>query len=158
MADGLTIVSEIELAAMVAQAPIVAITGTDGKSTTTEMVGAIARACGRPTVVAGNIGVPLSERVRDVGSDGIIVAEVSAFQLWSCGHFSPAVAIVTNIAEDHAEYFDGDVDAYIAAKARLLADMVPGATAILRIDDPVVARFQVAEGVAIEWFGQAHAM
>ena len=152
-AAGVTLVSEIELAASVARAPIVAITGTDGKSTTTEMVGAAVRAAGRPTVVAGNIGEPLSARVRDVGPEGVVVAEVSAFQLWSCGRFVPAVAIVTNVAEDHAEYFEGDVAAYVAAKARVLADMRAGGTAVLRRDDAVVWRFAPPPGVARVGFG-----
>ncbi len=147
IASGVVLMSEIELAASVAQAPIVAITGTDGKSTTTEMVGAVVRAGGRPAVVAGNIGIPLSERVRDVGPDGVVVAEVSAFQLWSCGRFRPRVAVVTNIAEDHAEYFAGDTTAYTAAKARVLADMGPGDTAVLRDDDRVVRGFATPEGV-----------
>lgn len=148
LAAGVELMSEIELAASVARAPIVAITGTDGKSTTTEMVGALVRAAGRPVVVAGNIGVPLSERVREVGPDGVVVAEVSAFQLWSCGRFRPRVAVVTNIAEDHAEYFEGDVAAYAAAKARVLADMGPGDTAVLRANDRVVQGFATPEGVA----------
>ncbi len=147
VAAGVTLMSEIELAASVAQAPIVAITGTDGKSTTTEMVGAVVAAAGRPAVVAGNIGVPLSERVRDVGPDGVVVAEVSAFQLWSCGYFRPRVAVLTNIAADHAEYFEGDTEVYAAAKARVLRDMGHGDTAVLRTDDHVVRRFATPAGV-----------
>ncbi len=155
-AAGVRLVSEIELAASVARAPIVAITGTDGKSTTTEMVGAVARAAGRPVVVAGNIGEPLSARVRDVGPNGVIAAEVSAFQLWSCGRFAPQVAIVTNVAEDHAEYFLGDAAAYAAAKARVLADMQPGGVAVLRADDPIVAAFPTPPGVQRVYFGAEH--
>ena len=100
--------------ASVAQAPMVAITGTDGKSTTTEMIASVVRAAGKKAIVAGNIGDPFSRRVLEAGPDDVLVVEVSAFQLWSCGTFCPRVAVVTNIAEDHAEYFDGDVDAYIA--------------------------------------------
>ncbi len=144
---GVTLMSEIELAASVTEAPIAAITGTDGKSTVTEMLGAVVAAAGRPVAVAGNIGTPLSERARDVGPDGVLVAEVSAFQLWSCGRFRPRVAVVTNIAEDHGEYFDGDTSAYAAAKARVLADMGPGDTAVLRADDRVVWGFDTPAGV-----------
>lgn len=148
LAAGVTLVSEIELAASVATAPVVAITGTDGKSTVTEMVGAVVRAAGLEAVVAGNIGVPLSEKVRDVGPDGVVVAEVSAFQLWSCGRFRPRVAVVTNIAADHGEYFEGDAEAYAAAKARVLHDMGPGDVAVLRADDRAVRGFATPEGVA----------
>lgn len=150
---GATIVGEIELAASVALAPIVAITGTDGKSTTTEMIGAMSRASGRPTVVAGNIGVPLSERVRDVGPDGLIVAEVSAFQLWSCGRFRPRVAVMTNLAADHIDYFGNDAAAYAQAKARVFVDQGEGDTAILRADDPGVMSMAIPRGVRRTTFG-----
>ena len=150
---GVEVVGEIALAASVAEAPIIAITGTDGKTTTTEMIGHLFRHAARPVVVAGNIGDPLSNRIRDVGADGVVVAEVSAFQLWSCPNFAPRVAVVTNIAGDHADYFEGDTEAYIAAKARVLRDMAPGATAILRGDDPVVSRFETPTGVRRVVFG-----
>ena len=148
LAAGTQLISEIELAASVATAPMVAITGTDGKSTTTAMTGAVVEAAGRAVTVAGNIGDPLSAHVRDVGADGVIVAEVSAFQLWSCRLFRPRIAVVTNIASDHADYFNDDTDAYIAAKARVLADQGPGDTAILNAHDPVVRRFPVAQGAS----------
>lgn len=146
-AAGVRLVSEIELAASVAEGTLVAITGTDGKSTTTAMIGAVVAAAGRPVVVAGNIGDPLSAHARDVGADGVVVAEVSAFQLWSCGRFRPRVAVVTNVAEDHGEYFAGDTAAYVAAKARVLADQGPGDVAVLRADDPVVAAMATPAGV-----------
>ena len=149
---GAILVSEIELAAEVAKAPIVAITGTDGKSTTTEMIGSICRGAGKQTVVVGNIGTPMCEKVLDVKSDGVIVAEVSAFQLWSCGRFAPKVAVVTNIADDHAEYFENDQSAYIAAKKRVLDDMGPGGTAILRADDVIASRFETPRGVERVYF------
>lgn len=155
LAEGVTLVSEIELAASVAVAPVVAIGGTDGKSTTTEMIAALLRAAGRAVAVGGNIGIPLSEVARSVDADGVVVAEVSAFQLWSCGHFRPRVSVITNVASDHAEYFEGDVSAYQAAKARQLADMGPGDTAILRADDPVVWGFALPDGVARVAFGPA---
>lgn len=130
-----------------------AITGTDGKSTTTEMIGAVCRAARRPTVVGGNIGVPLSQDVRTVGAEGVVVAEISAFQLWSCGWFRPQVAVVTNVAPDHTDYFAGDWDAYVAAKARVLRDQQPGDTAVLRGDDPIVAAMETRPGVARVLFG-----
>lgn len=152
MAQGVRIVSEIELAAMVTEAPIVAISGTDGKSTTTMMIGAVIEAAGRPCVVAGNIGTPLAARTRDVGADGVLVAEVSAFQLWSCGHFRPHVAVITNVADDHADYFDGDTDRYAAAKSRVLWDQKAGDFAITRADDPIVASFATQPGVTRRGF------
>ncbi len=144
---GVRLMGEVELAASVATAPIVAIGGTDGKSTTTEMIAACLRAAGRPVVVAGNIGEPLSARVRDVGPEGVVVAEISAFQIWSCRRFAPQVAVLTNIAEDHADYFDGDFEAYAAAKLRLLRDLPPGGTAVLRAEDPRVGPAALPAGV-----------
>lgn len=146
-AAGARLMSEIELGALVATAPLVAITGTDGKSTTTSMIGAVVEAAGRPAAVAGNIGDSLSAHARDVGPDGVLVAEVSAFQLWSCGHFRPRVAVVTNVAEDHADYFEGDAAVYAAAKARVLRDQRAGDVAVLRADDVVVRDFATAPGV-----------
>lgn len=145
--SGVQLMSEIEVAAHVTEAPIVAISGTDGKSTTTMMIGAIIEASGMPCVVAGNIGIPLSARCRDVGADGVLVAEVSAFQLWSCGYFRPRVAVITNVADDHADYFDGDTNRYAEAKARVLTDQQAGDVAIVRSDDPVVSAFETNECV-----------
>lgn len=151
--SGVRLMGEVELAASVASAPLVAIGGTDGKSTTTEMIGACVRAAGRPVVVAGNIGDPLSARVRDVGPDGVVVAEISAFQLWSCQRFAPQVAVITNIADDHADYFGGDFERYAAAKLRMLDDLAPGATAVLRAEDPRVGPAWLPPGVRRVVFG-----
>lgn len=152
-AAGARIVGEVEFAAGLATAPLVAITGTDGKSTTTEMIGAVCRGAGRPTVVAGNIGVPLSQEVTNVGTDGVVVAEISAFQLWTCGWFRPQVAVVTNIAPDHADYFAGDWQAYVAAKARVLLDQAAGDVAVLRGDDAAVMAMATNPGVSRVTFG-----
>ncbi len=149
---GVPIMSEIELAASVCKAPLVAISGTDGKSTTTEMIGAVLRAAGKQVEVAGNIGTPLSEVVLGLPADGVLVAEVSAFQLWSCRSFVPQVAVLTNIAEDHAEYFEGDVAAYMAAKRRVFDDMTQG-VALLRRDDSPAWASQLPKGVTRQGFG-----
>ena len=147
VATGVRLMGEVELAASVATAPIVAIGGTDGKSTTTEMIAACLRAAGRDVVVAGNIGDPLSARARDVGPDGVLVAEISAFQTWSCHRFPAQVAVLTNIAEDHADYFDGDFERYARAKLQLLDGLPPGGTAILRAEDGRVGPARLPHGV-----------
>ncbi|MCB9545022.1 MAG: UDP-N-acetylmuramoyl-L-alanine--D-glutamate ligase [Myxococcales bacterium] len=150
---GVPLMSEIELAASVARGPIVAISGTDGKSTTTEMIGAVVRAAGRRAEVCGNIGVPFSARVLAAAPDDVLVVETSAFQLWSCGRFRPQVAVITNVAGDHLDYFDEDAAAYARAKARVLPDQQPGDAAILRAEDPVVSGFETAAGVRRVLFG-----
>lgn len=147
VAGGVRLMGEVELAASVSAAPIVAIGGTDGKSTTTEMTAACLRAAGCRVVVAGNIGDPLSARIREAGPDDVVVAEISAFQVWSCRRFAPQVAILTNIAEDHADYFEGDFERYAAAKLRMLDDIPPGGAAILRAEDPRVGPAELPEGV-----------
>lgn len=151
-AAGVRLLSEIELAASVTRGPVVAISGTDGKSTTTEMIGAVVRAAGARAEVCGNIGTPFSEVATDDPAV-VWVVEVSAFQLWSCGVFRPRVAVITNVAGDHADYFDGDTRAYAQAKARVLTDQGPGDAAVLRAEDPVVSAFSTAEGVARVLFG-----
>lgn len=114
-------VSEIDLAFDAARAAFVAITGTDGKTTTTSMCGDVVERSGRPHAVAGNIGTPLCDVVDEVDEDGLIVAEVSAFQLWSSYHFRPTAAGFTNVAGDHLDYFE-TWDDYVAAKHRLVAN------------------------------------
>ena len=111
------------------------------------MTAAAIEQTGKLAVVGGNIGTPFCEVVGQAGATDVLVIEVSAFQLWSCGTFRPDVSIVTNIADDHVEYFDGDKAQYIASKARLLTDMLPGTTAILRADDPIVSEFYAPNGV-----------
>src|SRR5690554_1053217 len=84
------IISEIELTFEASAAPIIAITGTDGKSTMTVLVEHILRSAGRECIAGGNLGVPLCELVEDISPDGYLVAEVSAFQLWTTHQFAPA--------------------------------------------------------------------
>ena len=155
LAEGVELKSEVELAASVCPADMIAITGTDGKTTTTEMTAAALNAAGCRAEVGGNIGIPLSEKAMTLSKGDFLVAEVSAFQLWSCGIFSPRIAVVTNIAHDHTEYFGGDHQAYIAAKARLLRDMGRGQSAILRSDDAIVSNFPRSPDLDVIWFGAA---
>ena len=119
------VISEIELAFDAAVAPFVCITGTDGKTTTTSLIGAILDRAGLEHVVAGNIGIPLCDVVEDISADGFIVAEVSAFQLWTTHHFHPLMACFTNLAGDHLDYFEGDFEAYGHAKKMLIQNMDP---------------------------------
>lgn len=122
---GVPVISEIELAYDVSVAPFLCITGTDGKTTTTSLVGAILAEAGIEHVVAGNIGTPLCDVVESISEHGYIVAEVSAFQLWTIAHFHPHMAIFTNLADDHLDYFDGDYEAYERAKRQLIKHMDP---------------------------------
>ncbi|MFB6262804.1 MAG: Mur ligase family protein, partial [Bradymonadaceae bacterium] len=134
----LPVLSEVDLAADASPAEIAAITGTDGKSTTTSMVGHIAAASGRAHEVAGNIGTPLSTVADGVGTEALLIAEISAFQLWSSRHLSPSVAAFTNVADDHLDYFDGDRDAYRRAKRRLADLCEASAIGVFNLEDDTV--------------------
>ncbi|MFO0744724.1 MAG: UDP-N-acetylmuramoyl-L-alanine--D-glutamate ligase [Myxococcota bacterium] len=151
------VIGEVELFYRLSPAPILAITGTDGKSTVTTMLGDIVRASGRPTFVGGNLGNPLCEGLRDLTADHAVVAEVSCFQLTTCKDFRPRVACVTNIAEDHLDYH-GSFEAYQAAKRLVWRRMTPDDVVVLNGDDPHIARWTLpdpATGPRVRWFSLA---
>ncbi|MGA8327073.1 MAG: Mur ligase family protein, partial [Candidatus Cybelea sp.] len=95
------VLGEIELAYRLCTVPIIAVTGTKGKSTTTALIGHLLRGCGLEVRVGGNIGNPLIKEVRGVGPGGWVVAEVSSFQLETIRAFKPRVAVLLNIEPDH---------------------------------------------------------
>ncbi len=115
--------------------PIIAITGTDGKTTTASLVATLFELAGFETVLAGNIGDPLCNYVGKMGTNAVVVAEVSAFQLITAPLFRPRVAVVTNIAADHLDYFGGDFDAYVDAKVAVAAQCGLGDVVIINGDD-----------------------
>ncbi len=129
----LPIWSEIELAARHLSVPIVAITGTNGKSTTTVLLGEICRQAGRRAFVGGNLGTPLIEAVADQGCT-LVVAEVSSFQLEWVECLQPHVGVFLNLSPDHLDRYP-DLDAYGEAKLRLFARQGPTDFAILNRDD-----------------------
>ncbi|MBI5442892.1 MAG: UDP-N-acetylmuramoyl-L-alanine--D-glutamate ligase, partial [Deltaproteobacteria bacterium] len=131
-ASGVEVVGEIEFASRLLSAPIVAITGTNGKTTVTRLLGRILEAQGRKTFVGGNVGTPLVEAV---GSEwDVVVAEVSSFQLESIRSFRPRVALLLNVTDDHFERH-GDLAAYARAKARIFENQAGGDAAIVNADD-----------------------
>ncbi|MBI4364540.1 MAG: UDP-N-acetylmuramoyl-L-alanine--D-glutamate ligase [Candidatus Latescibacteria bacterium] len=115
---GIPVAAEVELGFAVARAPIVAVTGTNGKSTTVELLGAMARAAGRKSEVLGNIGTALSERAEEIPSDGLLVVEISSFQLEACTRFRPAVGVLLNVTPDHLDRH-GSMERYAGLKARM---------------------------------------
>ncbi|WP_243370059.1 UDP-N-acetylmuramoyl-L-alanine--D-glutamate ligase [Geotalea sp. SG265] len=133
-----TVISEIELAAAYIKAPMVAITGTNGKTTTTTLTGEIFKACGLETFVGGNIGNPLIELVTS-GRDVVqVVVELSSFQLEGIQRFRPKVAVLLNITEDHLDRYTSYQE-YIDAKLRIFENQTAGDFAVLNVDDPLVA-------------------
>ena len=135
-ARGVPVRSEVELAYRWSRHPIVAVTGTNGKTTVTALITEMLVASGRRAVAGGNIGFPLSDAVRrDVD---VVVAEVSSFQLWWTDTFRPRVAVWLNLAEDHLDWHP-DLDSYVTAKARIWAHQEKSDLIVVNVDDPVVA-------------------
>jgi len=116
------VISELELGYRFSSAGIIAVTGTNGKSTTVNMIGAILQAAGREAVVAGNVGLPFCSVVRNLGPRGIFVLEVSSFQLETVSGFHPDVGGILNLTPDHLDRYDS-LEEYIAAKARILDNL-----------------------------------
>ncbi len=135
--QGAEVIGEIELAYRFLDCDLVAITGTNGKTTTTALTGEIFRRSGRRTRVLGNIGVPIAAEALDTRPGEVVVAEVAGFQLESTREFHPGICAVLNITEDHLDRF-GNMEAYIASKEHIFKNQTAADTAILNYDDPVV--------------------
>ncbi|MFZ0611847.1 MAG: UDP-N-acetylmuramoyl-L-alanine--D-glutamate ligase, partial [Desulfobacterales bacterium] len=136
---GIPVIGEVELAARFIDAPIVAITGTNGKTTTTTLVGEMLRRSGIDAFVGGNIGTPLISYVDAGKKAAVVVAEISSFQLDTIERFRPKVAVVLNIAEDHLDRYP-DFNAYARSKARIFENQGPDDFAVLNGADDRLAR------------------
>jgi UDP-N-acetylmuramoylalanine--D-glutamate ligase len=148
------VIGEVELAWRRARCPIVAITGTNGKTTVTTLVQAMLEASGRRAVAAGNIGLPLLDAVG--GDAEVVVAEVSSFQLALTTTFRPLVGAWLNFSADHLDWH-ATVDDYRDAKARIWANSGPGDVAVVNAEDPVVraaAEAPRARGASLCSFGR----
>lgn len=137
ISQNITVWSEVELAMKDCPALCVGVTGTNGKTTTTSLIGELAKRTGRPTVVAGNIGVALSGQVKGLGENSIVVAELSSFQLEFIDKLRVHVAILLNLTPDHLDRH-GTLKAYLAAKAQIFKNQTATDLAILNWDDPLV--------------------
>ena len=120
--QGVAVLSEIELAFQLRARRWVAITGTNGKTTTTSLIHAIFQAAQTPALLGGNIGEALADRTLDASAETAVVAEVSSFQLEDIHQFCPSVAVLTNLTPDHLDRYNG-MEAYAAAKARIFENM-----------------------------------
>jgi UDP-N-acetylmuramoylalanine--D-glutamate ligase len=121
---GIEIVGELELAWRLLPNRFVAVTGTNGKTTTVELLGAIWRAAGLPVAVAGNVGTPLASLVGLLDPAATVICEASSFQLEDTNAFAPEVAVLLNLEEDHLDRH-GDLPSYRAAKERIFANQRP---------------------------------
>jgi UDP-N-acetylmuramoylalanine--D-glutamate ligase len=144
---GIEVVGELELAWRLLPNRFVAVTGTNGKTTTVELLGAIWRAAGLPVAVAGNVGTPLASLVGELDPAATVICEASSFQLEDSVAFAPEVAVLLNVEEDHLDRH-GDLAAYRAAKERIFANQRPEDWAVAPAD-------MVPEGAAA-WVGFGH--
>jgi UDP-N-acetylmuramoylalanine--D-glutamate ligase len=118
---GIEVTGELELAWRLIPNPFCAVTGTNGKTTTTELIGHLHRTAGRPVAVAGNVGTPLASLVGAVDPDATVVCEASSFQLEDTRYFSPECAVFINLAPDHLDRH-GTLEAYLEAKLPIFAN------------------------------------
>ncbi len=135
MQRGQRVVSEVEAASWFLEGRLVGITGSNGKTTTTALLGHICRECGMPVDVCGNIGRPLSKAVMEHPDGALFIAELSSFQLERPTSFAPAIAILLNLTPDHLDRH-GTFEAYRDCKLRIFENQDESMTAILNGDDP----------------------
>lgn len=130
------IVSEIEVASWFCRGPIVAVTGSNGKTTTTSLIGHLFKTAERPHVVAGNIGSAFSDAVDEITEQTVVVLEVSSFQLDHIDTFRPHIAVLLNITPDHLDRYGGSFERYAAAKSRLFENQGTSDWQVINRDDP----------------------
>ena len=150
-AAGAPVISEVELAARACPGPIVAVTGTVGKTTVTTLIGQLLRAGGRGVEVCGNIGRPFCDVVDRLRPDTVVVLEVSSFQLLRSPTIHPRVAVLLNLSENHLDRHP-TLAAYAEAKARLFANQTPEDWAVLNAADPHVQRIAERVRAQVLWF------
>ena len=153
IAKGVEVIGELELGARMMRGGLCAITGTNGKTTTTTLVGELFRATGRGTHVVGNIGYPITADAGEMTDDDLTVAEVSSYQCETISTFHPHVGAVLNITEDHIARH-GSMQCYIDMKRRIFAQQTAEDIAVFNYDDPTC--HEMAKGLAakVVWFSR----
>src|SRR5215469_13532684 len=150
---GEQVIGEIELAAEFLSGPIVAITGSNGKTTTTTLVGEILAKSGRKTLVGGNIGTPVISLAGQSSPEHLLVLEVSSFQLETIQQFKPWIAAILNITPDHLDRHR-TFEAYVDAKARIFENQQSGDFGLLNADDPTCAALKDKVKGSLNWFSR----
>jgi UDP-N-acetylmuramoylalanine--D-glutamate ligase len=145
--------SEIEFASRFLSGRLIAVTGSNGKTTTTSLIAHILENANIPTIVAGNIGTPLISRVSETSDATVTVVEVSSFQLELIDKFRPNIALLLNITPDHLDRH-ASLEVYGRAKARLFENQVESDTAIVNADDDGAAQFAPSRP-RVFWFSRA---
>lgn len=153
-AKNVPVIGEIELAAAFCPAPIVAVTGTNGKSTTTALIGEILKLSGKKVHVCGNIGKAFSQEVVKVTKDDIVSLEVSSFQLETIVDFKPKVSVIINFNRNHLDRHK-DMDEYLAAKKRIFMNQDKDDFAVLNMDDAVLKNLACHIKAEVRFFGSS---
>jgi len=151
VAFGLQVIGELELASRYLQGQVVAITGSNGKTTTTTLVGKIFADAGVPTLVGGNIGLPVIDLVAKSTPETVSVLEVSSFQLETVEEFHPHIALVLNITPDHLDRH-GSFEKYAAAKARITERQTGDDFLVLNAEDKATQMVALKTKAQIYWF------
>jgi UDP-N-acetylmuramoylalanine--D-glutamate ligase len=152
---GLPIIGELELAARFLKGKTLAITGSNGKTTTTTLVGEILKEGGIPTLVGGNIGVPVVALIDESTDATWSVLEVSSFQLESTNQFHPTIAVILNITPDHLDRH-GTFENYALAKERIFAEQTAEDCLVLNADNKRTAESADRSAARVYWFSTAH--
>lgn len=150
---GVPILGELELASRLMDTPLVAVTGTNGKSTATAFLGSMLKDAGLEVFVGGNIGTPLMDYAAGDWRADYAVVEVSSFQLDTTVNFSPMISMLLNISPDHLDRYP-DYEAYVQSKLSIFKNQGPGQYAILNDDDQVLSQFEPPGGVSVLRYGQ----
>lgn len=145
------VITEVELAASVLEVPIIGITGSNGKTTTTTIVGEMLAKSSIPTLVAGNIGRALSDVVEEVTTEKWIVAELSSFQLKGTNTFHPHIAALLNIVPAHLDYHQS-LDDYVKSKAKLFQNLNEDDIAVFNFDHELCQKVAASQKGTIYWF------
>jgi UDP-N-acetylmuramoylalanine--D-glutamate ligase len=152
---GLPVIGELELAARFLKGKILSITGSNGKTTTTTLVGEILKGAGLPTLVGGNIGVPVVSLIEESTDQTWSVLEVSSFQLETTVEFRPAIAVILNITPDHLDRH-GNLENYALAKERIFAAQTAQDFLVLNADNARAAEAASRSVAQVYWFSAEH--
>lgn len=154
---GVTVIGEVELAAPFLKGKTIGITGSNGKTTTTSLVGHILREAGLPVQVGGNIGTPVTAMIETSRDDGWNVLELSSFQLETIREFRAHIGMALNVTQNHLDRHH-TFENYAAAKGRLFETMKGGDFAVLNADDPVCVGYSRKTAAAVQWFSSRKAV
>jgi len=150
---GVPVIGEVELAARFLRGKIIAITGSNGKTTTTTLVGEILEHAGKEVQIGGNIGMPVVSMVSAASEQSYNVLEISSFQLETIQQFHPRVAAILNVTADHLDRHRS-MESYIAAKARIFENQTPEDFAVLNADDSICVSLASKTRARIVWFSR----